>query len=215
MARRMMFLAAGVVAAVLAVAGIAGVAAQTGEDEKSGPLGSFIERLAANLGIGEDELRSAIDQTFDETVDEAVANGDISPERAEALKERDLGEVLRRLDRGKGFGFHFDRSGPDGERGHLFRHAGPWSGLLPFAAALPEAADILGMDAGTLLKELAAGKTLAEVAADQGVSRDDLKQQLLDGYSADLDELLDRSFEFGWDEDEPSATPSESATPGA
>jgi hypothetical protein len=212
MGKRLVFLTAGVATAVLAVAGIAGVAAQTGEDSESNPLGTFMERLAANLGIGEDELESAIDQTFDEMVDEAAARGDISPERAEALKERDLGGLLRRLGESKGF----DWGGPDGERGHPFRHGRLWFGPGPFGGALPEAADIIGIELRELLQGMAEGKTLAEVAAEHGMTRDDLKQQLLDEYSADLDELLDHSFEFGWHEDDgPSATPSRSSTPGS
>ncbi len=228
MRRRFMFLTAGGAAAVLAVAGIAGVAAQTSsEDGQSSPLSGFVERLAAKLGIGPDELTSAVEQTSDEMIDEAVANGDLTAERGEALKEHGLGELLQRFGDGegseKGLGRHFDFdwAGPDGEDGHPFRHGMFRLGVGP--GALAEAADVIGIDVPTLLEEMSAGKTLAEVAADHGVTRDELKQGLLDEYGTSLEEFLDRSFEgrlfeFSRREGgEPAATPSASpaATPGS
>lgn len=226
MRRRFMFLTAGGAAAVLAVAGIAGVAAQTSsEDGQSSPLSGFVERLAANLGIGSDELTSAVEQTRDEMIDEAVANGDLTAERGEALKEHGLGELLQRFgdregsEKGLERHFGFRRFGADGDDGDPFRH-----GMFGFgvgSGALAEAADVIGIDVPALLEEMSAGKTLAEVAADHGVTRDELKQGLLDEYGASLEEFLDlsfwgRSFELPRREGrEPAATPSasSSATP--
>lgn len=233
MRRRFAFLAAGGVAAVIAVVGIAGVAAQTAspsptpEADQSNPLSSFVERLAANLGITPDELTSAAEQTRDELVDEAVADGDLTPEQGEALKAHDLDELLQRFGDGKGVERRFDWADPgadpgeDGDR--PFRH-GPFGFGGPGThgpGMLSEAADLIGIDVPALLQEMSTGKTLAEVAGDHGVTRDELKQGLLDDYSASLDEFLDRSFELPrWDRDdagEPSATPSvtPSVTPGS
>jgi hypothetical protein len=202
------------------------VAAQTSsEDEPSNPLTTFVERLAANLGIAPDELTSAVERTRDEMVDEAVANGDLTPERGEALKAHDLDELLQRL--GDGFERHFDRSdggafgwsGPDGDEPHPFHHGLFGLGGLAAPGALAQAADAIGIDVRTLLEEMSDGKSLAEVAADHGVTRDELKQSLLDDYSASLDEFLDRSFDLHRFEDrddrEPSATPAPSGTASA
>jgi hypothetical protein len=229
MRRRFAILTAGGIAAVLAVAGIAGVAAQTAsptpspEEAQSNPLSSFVERLAANLGIGPDELTSAVEQTRDEMVDEAVANGDLTPERGEALKDHDLGDLLERFGDSKGHERRFDWAGPNEDGDRPFRH-GPFGfggpGMLGGGPGmLAEAADLIGIDLPTLLQEVSGGKSLAEVAVDHGVSRDELKQGLLDDYSASLDELLDYSFNFGFhdgDEDSsPTPSVSPSATPGS
>jgi len=205
MRKRLTFLAAGTAAAVLAVAGIAGVAAQTG-DSGSNPVGGFIDKLAANLGIGSDELQSAIDKTKDEMVDEAVADGRLSPEQGDALKERSLGDGLKRFG---GFQRHFKSDGgQDGEHPgfdgfRVFRGHGPILG------GLSEAADIIGIDQATLMEELMTGKSLAQVASEHGVGRDELKQGLLDEYGQTLDGLLDRTFHFegGMPFGAPMATP--------
>lgn len=205
MRKRLTFLAAGTVAAVLAVAGIAGVAAQTGGSD-SNPVGGFIDRLAANLGIGSDELQSAIDKTKDEMVDEAVTDGRLSPEQGKALKERSLGAGPKRFG---DFGRHFKFDGPaDGHPGFkgFMGHGAIFGGLA-------RAADIIGIDQATLMQELMAGKSLVQVASEHGVGRDKLKQGLLDEYGQTLDGLLDRTFQFegGMPFGAPMATPA--ATP--
>src|SRR5690349_8397347 len=91
MRTRLVVVGAGLVAAVLAVGGIAGVAAQTSNsDTASNPMSSFIDKLAGNLGIGPDKLQSAIDQTRDQMIDEAVASGRITPAQGDQLKQRSL-----------------------------------------------------------------------------------------------------------------------------
>jgi len=203
MRKRLVILGAGVVAAVLAVGGIAGVAAQTGEDTRSNPVSSFIDKLAANLGIGSDELKSAIDQTKDDMIDEAVANGRISPERGEELKQRSLDDALDRFDHFGGFGGFAERDGSKDGPSLRRMHAMPW---LIFGR-LDAAADIIGIDRAELVQELLRGKSLAQVAEEHGVSRDELKQGLLDRYDERLDEMLDRTFDFDWSGGAPSASP--------
>ena len=218
MRKRMVIVAAGAVAAVLAVASIAGVAAQTG-GSPSNPVGGFIDRLAANLGIGAGELRSAIDKTKDEMVDEAVTDGRLSPEQGEALKERSLGDGLKRFgDFERRFEFKSDGA-PHGDHPRL-------KGLLghaPIFGGFSRAADIIDIDQATLMRELMAGKSLAQVADEHGVGRDELKQGLLDQYGQKLDGLLDQKFQFdqwrdggrrgGMPSGAPTATPS--ATPAS
>jgi hypothetical protein len=203
--KRLVIIGAGVVAAVLAVGGIAGVAAQTsGGDQASNPVSTFIDKLAGNLGIGSDQLKSAIDQTRDQMVDEAVADGKITPQQGDQLKQRSVDDLLKRFD-------NFDRSDGDANGGpKLHRFAGGHPGLF---GGLDEAANIIGIDRATLMQELMSGKSLAQVAQDHGVSRDDLKQGLLDRYGQRLDQLLDRTFDPGSRGDQ--AAPSPSGTPSA
>jgi hypothetical protein len=204
MRKRLIILGTGVVAAVLAVGGIAGVAAQTsGGDTPSNPVSNFVDRLAGNLGIGSDQLKSAIDQTRDQMVDEAVANGQITPEQGDKLKQRSVDDLLQRFDK---FG------GESGGGPALHRFGGV--GHPPFMGGLDQAADVIGIDRATLMQELMSGKSLAQVAEDHGVSRDQLRQGLMDKYGQWLDQLLDRTFDFSGARGD-QLTPSSSATPTA
>lgn len=196
MRRRVAVLSAGI-AAILVVAGVAGVAAQTGGSSPN-PVGSFIERLAANLGIGEEELQAAIDKTHDEMIDDAVARGRLSPESAGALKERNFGEGFGRFER---FEFQFGREQGfkgDGERvmpfGRVFPD-GP-GGHGPLSMVLAPVAEAIGIDEATLLEGLMNGKSLGQIAEEHGVTRDQLKQRLTATFQGHLDELLDQRLPF-------------------
>lgn len=202
MKRPFALVGAGVAATVLAVAGIAGVAAQTsdgGSATSGSPVSAFVDKLAGKLGIGSDQLTTAIEQTRNEMLDQAVADGSITADQAAKLKQMPLQD----FGGGKGFEFkgvrpdggtfEFRGSGtaPDGASPHLERKAFVTRGG---PMALETAAEAIGIDAATLKTELASGKTLAQVAADHGVSRDQLKGALLDKVSANLDTLLDQTF---------------------
>ena len=78
----------GVVAIIaLAAATVGFVGAQT-DDDGNGRLGNFVGKLAENLGITQDELETAIDQTQIEIVDEKLADGSIDEDQAAAARER-------------------------------------------------------------------------------------------------------------------------------
>ena len=55
--------------------------------------------------------------------------------------------------------------------------------------------DLLKLEAKTLREKLAEGKTLAQIAEEQGVSRDDLKKALTDSFNRKLDEQKARFAE--------------------
>lgn len=210
MRRRSGALAAGL-AVVLAVVGVVGVAAQTGGGD-SNPVGSFMQRLAANLGIGEDELRAAIDKTHDEMIDDAVAQGRLTPERAEALKERDFADGLGKFER---FEFHF-RDGaergamPFAPRGLPDFRGEAFPGRGPLSMVLGPVAQAIGIDEGTLLEELVAGKSLAEIAEANGVSREQLQQRLTETFRGHLGDWLDKTLPFQMEREWrwPTPTPS-------
>jgi uncharacterized protein (DUF433 family) len=201
--RKRIYIVGGAVAAgVLAVASVVGVSAQTGDStgtptptstatatatatsdtSEDGPLNHALETLAENLSITPEELRAALEETGTELIDEAVADGRLTAEQGERLKER--------LAEGDRFFF-----GPFGHLGKFDRddlrgahREGIFHGLhAVFGEGLDAVAGIIGIDRETLLEELRSGKTLAEVADDHGVSRDDLKA----GLSQQFDELLD------------------------
>lgn len=155
----------GVVVAVLALSAVMVGAAVTSAQEGDGPIGGFLTNLAERLGISEDELKTAIKDAGNETVDEAVAAGNLTQEQANRLKER--------IEEG-GFPFMF---------GQHPRIGG--------AIALHQAAaDILGVTPAELMEELRDGASLAEVAEAHGKSVDGFKAGLLAAVKTQLDTLV-------------------------
>jgi uncharacterized protein YidB (DUF937 family) len=144
-----------------------GLAVAQGEDA---PVQTFLGRVAEKLGIGEDELRSAMAEAQQDIIDERVAEGRLTAEQGEHLRERleDRG-LLGPRDR---FGIR-DRVGD--------RH-----GRLTVEAA----ATVLGLEPETLLSELQEGKTMAEVAEAQGISVEDFEAALLAQVKAQLADLV-------------------------
>ena len=146
------------IVAVLALAGTAFgfVAAQ--EDSGipgSGRLSNFIERLAGNLGISQDELEAAIDSTQLQMVDEALANGDITEEQAAERRARiEAGET----------GFF-----PGGK--HRPQHRG--YGLKT------EVAEFIGVTPEELREAVQGGQSVAQVAEANGVTAEALAEYLL------------------------------------
>ena len=161
------------IAAVVAVLGLAVVAvggAVTSAQEGDGPFAGFLAKVAAKLGVSEDQLKGAIDEAQIETIDEAVASGRLTQEQADQMKERVAeGDSL--------LPFGGPRGGPRGE--------------LRGARVLPDAAaQALGITQDELMTELKDGKSLAEVAEAKGMSVDDFKAALLIQVKAQLDSLV-------------------------
>ncbi|MEX1287049.1 MAG: hypothetical protein AB1Z57_03835, partial [Acidimicrobiia bacterium] len=118
-------------------------------------------------------LTDAIIAASEAAIDEAVEDGRIDPERAETMAER----VAERVDE------LVDRSPAD--RRVVRNH--------PVAAAgLAHAADVIGIEASDLADALADGQSVAEVAADNGVSRDELVSGLLEIAEERIEEWIDR-----------------------
>ncbi len=153
----------GVVLAVLVLAAGAVGGAVTSAQEGDGPISGFLAKVAEKLGVSQDELQNAIDEASIETIDEAVANGQLTEEQAARLKERAADG-----------GFMFPLGGM-----HFGREA---AGVLPEAAA-----ETLGITEDQLMEELRGGQSLAEIAEAQGMSVDDLEAGLLAQVKAQLD----------------------------
>jgi hypothetical protein len=168
--RRILITAAVVLALGLMAVGLAtGVRAAQGED---GPMQTLLARVADKLGVGEEELQSAFTEArqemVDETITEAVADGRLSPERAEQLRERvEAGDIPR-----------------PGEVRHPRHRACRVAHLV-----LNSAATVLEMGKWELLDQIKSGKNLAQVAEEQGVENFDTA--LLGQVRADLDVLVE------------------------
>jgi polyhydroxyalkanoate synthesis regulator phasin len=116
--------------------------------------------------VSEDKLKTAVDEAYNETIDEQVDAGKLTQDQADMLKER---------------GFN------------LAPAFGPRGGMrLGFGGVdlIDSAASILGISADDLMTQLKDGQSLADVATAQGVSVDTLKSGLLAQVKSGLDTLV-------------------------
>ena len=158
--------------ATLVVAGtvVGFVAAQTDGDVSvpgTERLNNFFSRLAGNLGITQEELEGAIDQTQLELVDEAVADGRITEEQA--------AEIRTRIESGEG---PFFPKQP--HRGH---HRG--------GNVAGQVAEFLGLTPEDVAAGLKDGQSLAQIAEAEGVGADKLTAFLLGELEARLAEAVE------------------------
>jgi hypothetical protein len=158
------------VVAGLAVAG-GGTAIAAGG---SGSDTSFLDAVAAKLGISSEKLLDATKAAAIDRVDAQLKAGAVTEAQADALKERiQSGDVPF-------FG------GPGMHRGGF----GPGPGMGGPGGHLDDAAAYLGVTEAELVEQLRAGESLADVAGAEGKSVDGLKAALLAGEKQELDALV-------------------------
>jgi hypothetical protein len=175
-------------AAVLAAGagGGAAIAASGGDDDRQKTEQSIIADAAKRLNVTPDALRSALGAAEDSQLDQAVKDGKLTQEQADAVKARRAkdGSVLG----GPGVG------GPHGGPGGPGLGRGPGGPGLMFkigpGGALDAAATALGLKREDLLSKLRDGKSIADVAKDQGKSLDDVKKAITDGVTKELDQAV-------------------------
>lgn len=131
----------------------------------------FVSRLAQNLGLPDETVRAALEQTHQEMqplVRERMERArEHLRERARGLRERFRGSDGPFPGRGGGrFG------GPDGPFPGM--RGGPPGPDIPAVVA-----EILNITPETLRQEVEAGKSLAQVAQERGVSPDALVDQII------------------------------------
>lgn len=129
------------------------------------------EAFASELGVSVDELLPAAKAASVAAIDAAVEAGDLSAERAAALKEK--------IEAAEGNGCRF------------FGHAFGGNGHGPKAHVgdqfLSVAAEAIGIEPGELKQALRSGDSLEEVAIAQGADYDTVKQAIHDAVKTRLD----------------------------
>jgi len=178
------------VATLVAVLGVMAVGAVAlAQDDGDGSF-DFRERvheaIANALGVSVDEYDVAVDEAHDQVLDEAVAEGVLTQEQADAIKER------QELGYGPGMGM---RGGFYGPRGGAFDRGGMrgWMGG-PENSLVAVAAEHLGMTVEDLVTALEDGETtIADLATAQGVD----PQTIADEYIAGRSELLAQAVTDG------------------
>lgn len=138
---------------------------------------TFRDALATELGVTADELLAAGQAAANATIDAAVEAGDLTDERAEALRERvaeadgtDCIGLAHAFGRGLDIGF---------ERGVARGFLG--------GDVFEAAADALGIESADLVGELGDAGSLESLAEAQGVSYDEASASILAAVQADLD----------------------------
>ena len=173
------------VVALLAFAVLAGggaAIAGTGVFSPKQEREAFLDDAAKQLGVKPSELSAALKSAFKKRVDAAVAAGRITKAEGDRIKARiDSGDTPLFFAPGLG------RRGPGPFRHHdrAFEHRR--------GAQLETAAPYLGLTVEQLHSKLEDGKTLAQVAKDQGKSVDGLVQALL----AEKKKALDAAVKAG------------------
>jgi polyhydroxyalkanoate synthesis regulator phasin len=177
--------------------GFGGVAAQTPpEEDKGNRFERYRELLAGELGITVEELTEAQTNARNQLIDEAVAEGKITQEQADSLKELEPGEGL-----GFGLGLH--------RLGHKL-HGG-------LTDVLEVAAEAVNLPVEDVRERLAGGESLSDIAASQNIDEEtltndlvaaltdrinqavadgDLDQEQADRLIEHLDELVDRAIDL-------------------
>ena len=133
----------------------------------------FMDSLSSELSVSRDELVAAGKTAANAAVDAAVAAGDLSEERATALRER--------IDASDGTGCAW--FGHGFARGFEHGVARGFIGGDVFEAA----ADALGIESSALIDRLEAAESLQALAEEEGVAYDDVKASVLAAVQADLD----------------------------
>ena len=166
---------AGTVAA-LAVGGTgAGIAATQLRSSPREESQAIVNDAAKQLGLQPDQLSGALKKAMENRIDAAVAAGQITKAQGDELKQRIESNNFPLFGLPLGFGF----------REFGFPHRG--------FPGLDAAASYLGLTDTQLDKKLDSGKTLAQVAKDQGKSVDGLVAAL----KADMKQKLDRAVSAG------------------
>jgi hypothetical protein len=153
--------------AVAAVAGAGGAIAANQLGSPSADSQAIINDAANQLGVQPSALSNALKKALENRIDAAVADGQLTKDQGDALKQRiESGDFP--LLGGVPFGF--------GHFGHF----------TPFVA-LDTAASYLGLTEAQLRTQLNNGKTLAQVAQAQNKSVDGLVNALVDAATKKLD----------------------------
>jgi polyhydroxyalkanoate synthesis regulator phasin len=170
--RKLQLVAASVAAVAVAGSGVAIAATKPWSPREESQ--AVIDDAAKQLGVTPSALTNALKKALENRIDAAVADGRLTKEQGQQLKNliesKDLALPLGPLALGLGKAFHFG-----------FAH--------PFAK-FDAAASYLGLSPSELGSRLAEGKTLAEIAKAQGKSVDGLVDVLVTDAEKRIDDAV-------------------------
>ena len=160
----------------LAVVGAGAAVAATQFGDPKAESQAIIKDAAGQLGVQPAQLSDALKKAYENRVDAAVAAGQLTKAQGDAIKAQlEAGNVPLVL---PGLGFR-NGAGPMGGPGAMHDMRG-----------LSAAADYLGLKESELLTKLQSGKSLADIAKDQGKSVDGLVNALVADAKTHLDQAV-------------------------
>ena len=161
----------------LAVVGAGAAVAATQFGDPKAESQAIIKDAAGQLGVQPAQLSDALKKAYENRVDAAVAAGQLTKAQGDAIKAQlEAGNVPLVL---PGLGFRNGGPGPMGGPGAMHDMRG-----------LDAAASYLGLSQSELLTKLQSGKSLADIAKDQGKSVDGLVNALVDDAKTHLDQAV-------------------------
>ena len=184
--RRRYWILSGVIVLAVTVAGSAVAATKLGSPSEQSK--AIINDAAGRLHVSPSALSSALKQALVDRIDAAVKAGRLTKQQGDALKSRiDKGQ-LPVVGPGLAFGFGFGGQGRWFGHRHGMFGAGPLGGML--GVGLETAASYLGITQAQLRSELAAGKSLAQIAQAHGKTSAGLVAALVAATKARLDNAV-------------------------
>ena len=163
-----------VVIAIFAAILVVGVGVGMASGGLTGNQDTFLNDVAKRLNVTPDQLKAALKGAASDQIDAAVKAGKLTQAQGDALKQR--------LEQGQ---LPFFGVGPRLAPGlrHGFGFGFGFAGLRSVADA---AASYLGLTQADLLTQLASGKSLAQIASDNGKTVDGLKTAITDASQSKL-----------------------------
>jgi hypothetical protein len=146
--------------------------------------GKSLADVANAQGKSVDGLKQALIDAARSDLDESVAAGDITADQAQQVLSQIRSQIDDFVNGNEGLSIQIENGGPS------IQIDGPGSDVVlggPFEIA----ADYLGLSVEQLTNGLQAGKSLADVAKEQGKSVEGLKQALVAGATAEIERSVD------------------------
>jgi len=143
---------------------------------------SFVSKLAANLGLEQDEVTAALDATKKQVLEEAVQQGKITQEQADKISSR--------IERGFCGGFGFVNGNFKGKGN--FKEQGDFKGF-GFGRKsrnLDNVANALGMTTDELNAEIQSGKNIKQIVTEHGMTMEEFKEKMLELKKAEISQAV-------------------------
>ena len=145
----------------------------------------FVGHIASNLGKSQDQVNKAISDALNQTLNDAVKNGDLTQKQADAIKAR--------LGNGKVCAAGIEKGiGAIGGIGRIGKvpQLNPGARMNVGGISLSEIASALGISQQELRQDLDSGKTLKDIAASKGMDEAAFRAKLAMVVKADLDKRV-------------------------
>lgn len=195
--RRRYWIAVSVVVVAIVAAGSA--VAATKLESPTARSQAIINDAAGRLHVSPSQLSSALEKALDDQIETAVSAGRLTKAQGDALKAQiNAGHVPLVGGLGFGLGLHPQVVGPGlrfgfrprGLGGPIFRPGFPVAAGALFASGVHVVTQYLGITPTQLRDELFAGKSLAQIARDNGKSADGLVSALVSAAKTRLDKAV-------------------------